>query len=122
MDKLRNINRAGGYPLCQENLKIIADNMDLFGVVMASMGIGTKALLIPRPRSISEDLSGNPYDYYCYYSPGGGYGAIYHITSGADIALAADNRNTYAKLIIDEVSQNVTDGDNNTINEVYSTR
>ena len=62
MDKLLNISREGGYPLCAETLQVLYDNARAVNVLLAGLNLPNNTAVILG----SEDYSSRLEVYYSY--------------------------------------------------------
>lgn len=112
MDKLVNISRQGGYPMCAETLQVLYDNARAVNVLLVGLNLPNKSAVILGTEDYSEAHDGYRYLYVVLnynrrlvrYDPGAGV-SMFDLTS--------------AKVTITETAHNVYDNNGVEIVDVY---
>lgn len=105
MNRLLDISRQGGYPLCAETLELLHDNVQLLETVL-------NGLKLPQHTIVRF-----PYGDYAYVqscNPASGNGEILKITIGTGLA-----NNAVGSYTITTTSQSVVDVNEQTFDDVY---
>lgn len=108
MNRLLDISRQGGYPLCAETLQLLHENVQLLETIL-------NGLKLPQHTIVRF-----PYGDYVYVqscNPASGNGEILKITSGANLANSAVH-----SYIITTTSQSIVDVNEQTFSDVYETK
>lgn len=108
MNRLLDIPRQGGYPLCAETLQLLHENVQLLETIL-------NGLKLPQYTIVRF-----PYGDYAYVqsvNPTSGTGEILKITSGANLANSAVHSYT-----ITTTSQSIVDVNEQTFSNVYEER
>lgn len=115
MDKLLNISREGGYPLCAETLQVLYDNARAVNVLLAGLPLPNKSAVILGSEEIeaSRIPAGSfAYTYLYVVSAGGRRLVRYTRNSGVNLSSA--------KVTITETLNTVYDSGGNEISDVYT--
>lgn len=117
MDKLLNIDRLGGYPMCAENVQILYDNAFMLNAVMSKLGLPAKTAIWLRNNVFVPGSAVNHGFNYLFVS-NGQCGELLKVGNGENNLL------NYAKvrLTVSSVLQDVTDEHNETYTSVYQIR
>lgn len=122
MNKLLNIQRTGEYPLCQDNLAILAENAEFSNIILASLHLPAKsALVLNRLFSANAAARTTNVNLYLYVTDSL-YGEIVKVESGIDVIWNALFSGAKAKVVINSINQSVTKEDGTVVNDVYQTR
>lgn len=113
MDKLLNIGRQGGYPLCTETLQVLYDNARAVNVLLAGLGLPNKTAVILGAESGATAAGG--YRYLYVVTVGNRRLVRYDLGSGVSTSDLSS-----AKVSVAETAKDVHDNNDNTIAGVYS--
>lgn len=113
MDKLINISRPGGYPLCAETLQVLYDNARAVNVLLAGLNLPNKSAVILGAESGVTSLAGYKYLYVVTT----GNRRLVRYDAGAGVSMFDL---TAAKVTITETAHNVYDNNGVEIAGVYS--
>lgn len=115
MDKLLNIGRQGGYPLCAETLQVLYDNARAVNVLLAGLGLPNKTAVILGAESGATAAGG--YRYLYVVTNFGINRRLVRYTLGSGVSMSDLSS---AKVTVTETSMDVHDNNDNTIAGVYS--
>ena len=113
MDKLLNIGRQGGYPLCAETLQVLYDNARAVNVLLAGLGLPNKTAVFLGAESGAIAAGGYRYLYVVTV----GNRRLVRFTLGAGVSTSDLSS---AKVTVTETEKDVHDNNDNTIAGVYS--
>ncbi len=117
MDKLLNIGRQGGYPLCAETLQVLYDNARAVNVLLAGLELPNKTAVIMGAYSGTEASNGYRYLYVVTgYGNIGVNSRLVRYTTGAGVSMLDLSS---AKVTITETEKDVHDNNDNAIPGVY---
>lgn len=112
MDKLVNISRQGGYPMCAETLQVLYDNARAVNVLLAGLNLPNKSAVILGTEGYSEAHDGYRYLYVVLnYNR-----RLVRYDAGAGVSMFDL---TAAKVTITETAHNVYDNNGVEIVDVY---
>lgn len=113
MDKLLNISREGGYPLCAETLQVLYDNARAVNVLLAGLNLPNKSAVLLGAENGAAALNG--YRYLYAFTTGNRRLVRYRLGEGVSLTDLSS-----AKVVITETAFNVTDSHEQPISNVYS--
>lgn len=113
MDKLLDITREGGYPLCAETLQVLYNNARCHNALFRGMNMPDKSIVLLGPENLSESVAGNRYAIVTTIAAGYRNSRIVRYVNSAPSS-------TYKKVVISEVEKSVYDSNGNEIQGVYS--
>lgn len=108
MDRLLNIGRQNGYPLCAETLELLHKNVQLLETVL-------NGLNLPRHTIVRFPYGG--FAYVQTVNPTDGRGEVLEIGNGANLA-----NGDIRQYSINTTDIDIVDSTNNTYDDVYQTR
>ena len=111
MDKLHQISREGGFPLCAETLQVLYDNARAVNVLLAGLDLPDNSAVI-----LGSEIESHGHSAYNYlYAVSSGNRRLVRYTMGSGVDL------NNAKVNITETHYNVTGSNNTTtIGNVYT--
>ena len=110
MDKLLNISREGGFPLCAETLQVIYDNARAVNVLLTGLNLPNKSAVILGAEDFSTAITGYRY----MFAVNNNKRRLVRYTMGSGVDLSS------AKVTITEELHDVTDSNEQTISSVYA--
>lgn len=110
MDKLLNISREGGFPLCAETLQVIYDNARAVNVLLTGLNLPNKSAVILGTEDFSTAVTGYRY----MFAVNNNKRRLVRYTMGSGVDLSS------AKVTITEELHDVTDSNLQTISSVYA--
>ena len=113
MDKLLNISRQGGYPLCAETLQVLYDNARAVNVLLAGLNLPNKSAVILGSESFATSVAGYKYLYVVTT----GNRRLVRYDTGTGVSLSDLSS---AKVTITETVHDVYDNNGVEIAGVYS--
>lgn len=116
MDKLLNIGRQGGYPLCAETLQVLYDNARAVNVLLTGLGLPNKTAVIMG----AESGATLAYRYLYVVTGINNFGVNHRLvryTLGGGVSMSDLSS---AKVTVTETAKDVHDNNGNTIPGVYS--
>lgn len=118
MDKLLQISRQGGYPLCAETLQVLYDNARAVNVLLAGLGLPNNSAILLGVENPHEALN-NPLNGYRYlYAVSNYKKRLVRYTVGTGVSLQDLSS---AKATITETVENVHNTNGDIIEQVYTT-
>jgi hypothetical protein len=113
MDKLLNISRQGGYPMCAETLQVLYDNARAVNVLLAGLNLPNKSAVILGSESFATSVAGYKYLYVVTT----GNRRLVRYDTGTGVSLSDLSS---AKVTITETVHDVYDNNGVEIAGVYS--
>lgn len=115
MDKLLNISREGGYPLCAETLQVLYDNARAVNVLLAGLPLPNKSAVILGSEETEESrVPAGSFAYTYLYVVSAGGRRLVRYTRNIGVNLSS------AKVTITETLNTVYDSGGNEIADVYT--
>ena len=113
MDKLLNISREGGYPMCAETLQVLYDNARTVNVLLAGLNLPNNSAVLLGAENGAVAHNGHRYLYA--FTIGNRRLVRYRLGEGISLTDLSS-----AKVVITETAFNVTDSNEQPISNVYS--
>lgn len=110
MDKLLNISRDGGYPMCAETLQVLYDNARAVNVLLAGLNLPNNTAVLLGAENFATAATGYRY----MYAVNNYNRRLIRYTRASGVDLSS------AKVTITEVAHDVTNSNEQTISGVYS--
>jgi hypothetical protein len=115
MDKLLNISREGGYPLCAETLQVLYDNARAVNVLLAGLPLPNKsAVILGSEETEASRIPAGSFAYTYLYVVSAGGRRLVRYTRNSGVNLSS------AKVTITETLNTVYDSGGNEISDVYT--